>query len=113
MLLLVCEIEWDYSWIFFSFQLRENENKALAEKIANTSAEKAEQMVFAALQQRHMRERVELEELFNNEVDSARAFAKAHAEESRQLERDSLLGKQDQVSTSYFFCVIFVKASHV
>ena len=66
-------------------------------------------MVFAALQQRHMRERVELEELFNNEVDSARAFAKAHAEESRQLERDSLLGKQDQVSTSYFFVSYLLK----
>lgn len=62
-------------------------------------------MVFAALQQRHMRERVELEELFNDEVDSARAFAKAHAEEMRQIERDGLLAKQDQVSPinfSYF-----------
>jgi len=81
--------------------LRENENKVLAEKIASADPEKAEKMIFAALQQRHMRERIELEELFKNETDSARAYAKAHADEERQTERDQLLGKQDQVSWYY------------
>lgn len=65
-------------------------------------------MVFAALQQRHMRERVEMEELFNNEVDSARAFAKAYAEETRQMERDNLMAKQDQVSVHVIFKVYFL-----
>ena len=60
-------------------------------------------MIFAALQQRHMRERVELEELFKNETDSARAFAKAHAEENRQMERDQLMAKQDQVYQRLFY----------
>ena len=73
----------------------------MAEKIASVDPEKAEKMIFAALQQRHMRERIELEELFKNETDSARAYAKAQADEARQTERDQLLAKQDQVSCFY------------
>lgn len=88
-----------FCFVFLSniFQLRTNENEMLSKKVASGDPEKAEQLIFAALQQRHMRERVELEELFKNETEAARAYAKAHAEEVRQAEKENLLAQQDKV----------------
>ena len=44
-----------------------------------------------------MRERIEMEELFKNEVDAARAYATAQVDEARQSEKEELLAKQDKV----------------
>ena len=70
----------------------------MAEKVASDSSENPENLVFAALQQRHMRERIEQEEIFKNEIAAARAKAKANVYATREAEKDELQAKQDKVS---------------
>ena len=87
--------------------MRENENKLLVVKISESDdPDNAEKLLFATLQQRHMRERIELEEIFEGEKESAVISAKAELEEARQLEKEEISAAQDKVSLflilSYF-----------
>ena len=52
------------------------------------------------MQQRHIQERVQLEEQFNREIDAAKAEARAHMAETRQAEREELIAEQEKVSST-------------
>ena len=79
--------------------MRENENKLLVVKISESDdPDNAERLLSATLQQRHMRERIELEEIFKGEEESAVISAKAELEEARQLEKEEMSAAQDKVS---------------
>lgn len=53
--------------------------------------------MFAALQQRHLRERMEQEEVFKGEKESAVLSAKAQLEDERQTKKEELSAAQDKV----------------
>ena len=83
----------------FVFQLREAQHDALGQKMKEMDGgEKAEKTINQVIQQRHMKERVELEDQYRREMEAARAEARAQAEELRELERQELQQKHDKVS---------------
>lgn len=65
-------------------------------------SEQAGNTIYQVLQQRHMRERVQLEEQFSREIAAAKAEARAQMAETRQAEREEMVADQEKVrNTSY------------
>lgn len=60
-------------------------------------SEKAGNTIYQVLQQRHMRERVKLEEQCSREIAAAKADARAQMAESRQAEREEMVAEQEKV----------------
>ena len=77
-------------------------------------SEKAGNTIYQVLQQRHMRERVQLEEQCSREIAAAKADARAQMAESRQAEREEMVAEQEKVCAtlpnpwrfSLFFSII-------
>lgn len=67
------------------------------DKVQGMNSEEAGNTIYRVLQQRHMQERVQLEEQFNKEIAAAKAEARALMSESRQTEREELIAEQEKV----------------
>lgn len=65
--------------------------------VQSLDSEQAGNTIYQVLQQRHMHERVKLEEQFNREIDAAKAEARAQMAENRQLEREEVVAQQEKV----------------
>lgn len=65
--------------------------------VQNLDSARAGNTIYQVLQQRHIQERVRLEEQFNREIDAAKAEARAQMAETRQAEREELNAEQDKV----------------
>lgn len=65
--------------------------------VQNLDSARAGNTIYQVLQQRHIQERVRLEEQFNREIDAAKAEARAQMAETRQAEREELIAEQDKV----------------
>ena len=61
------------------------------------------------MQQRHIQERVQLEDQFNREIDAAKAEARARMAETRQAEREELIAEQEKVT---WFKIVVVLIWH-
>lgn len=68
-------------------QVREAQRTALVDAVQNLDSERAGNAIYQVLQQRHIQERVQLEEQFNREIAAAKAEARAQMAETRQAER--------------------------
>lgn len=69
----------------------------MADTVQNLDSERAGNTIYQVLQQRHIQERVQLEEQFNREIDAAKAEARARMAETRQTEREELIADQEKV----------------
>ena len=78
-------------------QVREAQKTALVDVVQNLDSERAGNAIYQVLQQRHIQERVQLEEQFNREIAAAKAEARAQMAETRQAEREELIAEQDKV----------------
>ena len=78
-------------------QVREAQKTALVDAVQNLDSERAGNTIYQVLQQRHIQERVQLEEQFNREISAAKAEARAQMAETRQTEREELIAEQDKV----------------
>ena len=65
--------------------------------VGSSDSQNAENLVFKVLEQRHMRERAELEEQFAQEMEVARVEMRAAIDESRQAEREEQIAAQEKV----------------
>lgn len=61
------------------------------------SGEKAENLIYAVLRQRHLKEAIHLEDQLAREMAAAKRRAKADVEQVRQEDRDLLLQAFEQV----------------
>ena len=64
------------------------------------SSEQAGNTIYRVLQQRHMQERVQMEDQFNNEIAAAKAEARALMSDTCQAEREELIARQEKVSNT-------------
>jgi len=78
-------------------QVREAQKTALVDAVQNLDSERAGNTIYQVLQQRHIQERVQLEEQVNREIAAAKAEARAQMAETRQAEREELIAEQDKV----------------
>ena len=67
----------------------------------NIDGEKAENLIYTVLRQRHLKEAIHLEDQLAREMAAARRRAKAEVEQNRQKEREMLLSAFEQVQ---FLC---------
>ena len=81
-------------------QVREAQKSALINAVQDLDSERAGNTIYQVLQQRHMRERVQLEEQFSREIAAAKAEARAQMAESRQAEREEIVAEQEKVRTA-------------
>ncbi|XP_062603182.1 uncharacterized protein LOC134264959 [Saccostrea cucullata] len=72
------------------------ENSALKNNVKNKDKDKAENMIYTVLRQRHLKEAIHLEDQLARELEAARRRARAEIEESRQKERERLLAAFEQ-----------------
>ena len=78
-------------------QIRDAQKSALIDAVQNLDSERAGNAIYQVLQQRHIQERVQLEEQFNREIATAKAEARAQMAETRQAEREELIAEQGKV----------------
>lgn len=55
------------------------------------------------MKQRHMKERIEMEKSFKEEMKNAREAAKGELEEGRQKKKDELSDSQNQVEFCFYW----------
>ena len=70
--------------------------KPIHHLIQDLSGEKAENLVYTVLRQRHLKEAIHLEDQLAREMAVARRRARAEAEQNRQREREILLQAFEQ-----------------
>lgn len=76
------------------------QKSALINVVQDLDSEQAGNTIYHVLQQRHMRERVQLEEQFNREIAAAKAEARAQMAEARQTEREEIVAEQEKVRSA-------------
>lgn len=79
----------------------------------NKDKDKAENMIYTVLRQRHLKEAIHLEDQLARELEAARRRARTEIEESRQKEREKLLAAFEQVGLKKMRqqFVIFMKSA--
>ena len=96
-------------------QVRDAQKSALIDAVQNMDGEQAGNAIYQVLQQRHMQERVQLEEQFTREIAAAKAEARARTAEGRLVEREEIVAQQDKVSKEtanfHLYAEVFITSS--
>ena len=69
----------------------------------NIDGQKAENLIYTVLRQRHLKEAIHLEDQLAREMAAAKRRARAEVENSRQKEREALMQAFEQVKCFLFF----------